>query len=447
METTSTAPRGQSSPLQNILSNQDGSGVTHDSGDARVNSSLLWLPYFFLTLVLVTMAAGSFIKYHHRNKSKYRGKRYLSTNPEIYHKYRVTMNKDGTMPSPFNPFKVIATLPRSNTPDLTRSNRWHHWPPSFHPRYEKGGKFENAGYFLDKLAERRKSRPFSYFNPGFVRSSPQIPNQSSFDENPTSTGSSGSQFQQNSSVRDFSDSSGTEIELLQLQRTMTPPLPPRRNRHNINRYKEYQYQQQQQQQQHQQHHHHGEIDSDYYSNKNGDDLNGKNHFQGNNLGCKPQYSVNGMNNNKNESGSNGNYTGHTNMQSNQILNNDVRGNYAHSNHGYKDPKCGDHPLNFTTTKPHLSSRETLTENRSKITLGYHGNMHSNNRYNPVTMDANHYRDREPLELTAENLILAHQHSLATRDRQDAGQNTCHHRNHCKYFIRFLDKNLYNYKIN
>ena len=180
--------------LQNVSANSINPGVTRDSGE-NANIGILWLPYFLMTLVLIAMAVGSFIKYHCRNKGKYRGKKYLSADPEVYHKHRVTMNKNGTMPLQANPGKVNIRAPKNQHTDLTRSNRWQYpLHPNCKPRYEPSGKFENAGYFLDKLAERRKSRPFSYLNPGFVKSSPKInrlsvtrDGQSSIDENPTST--------------------------------------------------------------------------------------------------------------------------------------------------------------------------------------------------------------------------------------------------------------------
>ena len=425
MESSSNFPQGENLHSQNAVSNQNDPGVTHDSGGDTGDSSLLWLPYFFLTIVLIAMTAGSFIKYHQRNKTRYKGKRYLSTNPEVYRKHRVTMNKDGTMPSPFSPQKVIADLPRSNTPDLTRSHTWNHsmhwnWPPN--PRHEPVGKFENAGYFLDKLTERRKSRPFSYFNPGFVSSSPQInSNQSSFDKNPTSTGSSGSQFEQNS-VRDYSESSGTEIELLQIQRTRSPPLPPKRNRYNINKYKACRYeeqphqqhlQQRQQQQQQQQDYDPGELDSGYHSNQIGEYHREFVH--------RP---FDGMNNNCDQNSDyQGNNAGHKHLRSKH-----VHGNHVKNNQG---SHYGNQNLNISPVKDsYLLNRQVLTEDMSKIKLSYHGNTHGNNRCNMATMDINHHRDRAPLELTAENLILAHLHTLATSDQHVAKENT-YHINNCK----------------
>ena len=388
--------------LQNVSSDPTNAEEIRDSGEKSSDIGILWLPYFLLILLLVGMAAGSFIKYHCRNKGKYRGKKYLSTDPEVYHKHRVTMNKNGTMPLRANPEKVIAELPRSNTPDLTRSTRWQYpFYPIRKPRYEPSGKFENAGYFLDKLADRRKSRPFSYLNPGFVKSSPRINRlsvtrneQSPFDENPTSATSSASHWNQHSQF-ETSESNTTETELQYLSESppvppkinahlansnnVIPPTPPRRNKYNINRYKINL------QKAHSHVHQGVEEDSGYHSNHPEHNIGGQNlHFHGNHLPAKScdhsvpcdsyEYS----------------------LPQSSVHDNNCCQCYTVDSGLHR----GDYSINSSV------SLKTEPEIRNSA---YHRDCHINDGGNLVAMDTFLQGDScsAPLELTATNLMLAH----------------------------------------
>ena len=174
---TSNNPEWETSTLPSDWKNKSSAMVTTDEQEEHGGSSLLWLPYFFLTLVLVGLAAGSFLRFHHKNKRKYRGTQFIVTRTGLIQKARVTLNDQAKMP-PFSPDKVIPDLPIVSTPELVRSRKWQHsmqtqWQrqaPSNQP-----GKFENAGYFLDQLTAKRsvqRSRSRSLFQkrPGFVGS-------------------------------------------------------------------------------------------------------------------------------------------------------------------------------------------------------------------------------------------------------------------------------------
>ncbi len=205
--------------------NQTDSGVIRDSGGG-FQDSLLWLPYLLLTMVLLGLVAASFIKYHHKNRGRYRGKEYARslTQANAPKKRRVTLNEDGFAPREvMSPQSVASHMVRSTTPDLTRSSRFE--VPLW--RNPRDGKFVKAGYFLDKLNNRRKSMPLSMLQTYAA----QGKKQSSI-EDPDSGGSTGSQFNQ-SSVKDVSDLSA-EVEM---QNLGAPPVPPRNyNRRNLRKY-------------------------------------------------------------------------------------------------------------------------------------------------------------------------------------------------------------------
>ena len=425
MEVTSVKLSQEGNSLQNVSANSINPGVTRDSGE-NANIGILWLPYLLMTLVLVGMAAGSFIKYHCRNKGKYRGKRYLSADPKVYHKHRVTMNKNGTMPLQANPGKVISELPRTNTPDLIRSNRWQ-YPlyPNYKHRYEPSGKFVIAGYFLDKLAERRKSRPFSYLNPGFVKSSPKInrlyvtrDRQSSIDENPTSATTTSSVSQWNQYLQgEISGSNSTETEFQYpsepsppvapkinvhpvSSNNVAPPPPPKRNAYNINRYKVNLHHAPGQV------HQHVEEDSGYHSNHLEHDVDGQNiHFHGNNLPFRA--------------------SAHPMPYDPRQYSSKQPGFHGYNGcQGYAfDP--GLHRGDCSNNSSASSKTEHCLSWNSACPI----DSHSNERGNLVAMESFPHGDScsALLELTATNLMLAHhQQTLKSRAHHVAMANTHHH---------------------
>ena len=407
MEVASVKLSQEGNSLQNVSANSINPGVTRDSGE-NANIGILWLPYFLMTLVLVGMAAGSFIKYHCRNKGKYRGKRYLSADPEVYHKHRVTMNKNGTMPLQANPGKVISELPRTNTPDLTRSNRWQ-YPlyPNYRPRNEPSGKFENAGYFLDKLAE-------------FVKSSPKVnwssvtrDGQSSIDENPTSstttTTSSASQWNQYLQG-EISGNNTTQIELQYLSEpppvppkinvhpagsnTVTPPQPPKRNAHNINRYKANLHHAQGQA------HQHVEEDSGYHSNHLEHDVDRQNiHFHGNNVPFRRSAHLLPCD------------SCHYISQKPDV----------HGNNG-----CQGYLFDPGLRRGDCSSNSSASSKTERC-LWNSRDSHSNDR-NLVAMESFPHGDScsDPLELTATNLMLAHHQQTLTSSAHHVAMTNTHH---------------------
>ena len=74
MEATFVDLSEEGNSMQNVSSNPTNAGEIRDSGQ-NSDIGILWLPYFLLILLLIGMAAGSFIKYHCRNKGKYRGEK------------------------------------------------------------------------------------------------------------------------------------------------------------------------------------------------------------------------------------------------------------------------------------------------------------------------------------------------------------------------------------
>ena len=227
----SIATTTESGPVAVTTMTSTGSGLyvsdgSHKSGNKSHDLSL-WLPYFCIGLLLAILSLLSFWEYHRRNKHRYRGRKFkLSGLNKEQQKYKVTLNKNGSMPTPVDVKKIVFEhRPRVSTPDLAKSNRFA---------------------FIRNLYQKKASESEILRDIHVPKHSKEdLPEKQSMSQNNRShVLFSDIQNLDNSSKSEsgISENIGTSIDMLTYDDTYPvkiPPTPPRRNKHNINRFRDY----------------------------------------------------------------------------------------------------------------------------------------------------------------------------------------------------------------
>ncbi len=115
-ESTTTPLLSTEDTIINMVNIATTSGTSEES-----NGSLLWLPYFFLSLFLIGLCLLSFWKYHQRNKDKSPAKPvFVDDNITPGNKFKVTMKNNGSMPSSIDLLDIVSQdMPHSISTDTS----------------------------------------------------------------------------------------------------------------------------------------------------------------------------------------------------------------------------------------------------------------------------------------------------------------------------------------
>ncbi len=202
--------------------------TTEETGEDS-GGSLLWLPYFFLTLFLIGLCITSFWKYHHSNKDKNKEKsvfvedKVKSTQTD---KFKVTMKNNGSMPSAIDLLDIVCedrTRPiQTDTSNLTNYASVRNLSQNRQPGFEMLG---HEGSFKDE-------RMFASFHGADLQQLHDNTNLYKLPYNMENMKTPGFDIKKVQTYDNlaFTDSTSSEISL------RIPPVPPKRNVYNINRF-------------------------------------------------------------------------------------------------------------------------------------------------------------------------------------------------------------------
>ncbi len=200
---------------------------SHRSG-SESNDLSLWLPYFCIGIFLTVLSLLSFWEYHRRNRHRYRGRTFkLNGINNHQEKYKVTLNKNGLMPTPVDVKKIVFQhQPRLATPDLAKSNRFAFIRNLYQKKASESEIIRDV-HISKKSKERIPGKQSNAHN-----NSPQVLFSDVHNvDNKSSNSGSG-----------ISENIGNDIDMLTCDETYPnkiPPTPPKRNKHNINRFRDY----------------------------------------------------------------------------------------------------------------------------------------------------------------------------------------------------------------
>ncbi len=224
MEGNITTNRATTALPQLSTESEEKEGSSEDS-----SHSLLWLPYFFLTLFLIGLCIISFWKYHQQNKDKCKEKpvfvedKVKSTQTD---KFKVTMKSNGSMPSAIDLMHIVCEdRPRSlqtDTCNLTNYASIRILTPSRQPSFE----------MLRHVGSLKHERRFSNFDGSNLQTLNDNTNLYKLPYNMDNMKTSGFDMKRVQTYDNlaFTDSTSREISL------RIPPAPPKRNVYNINRF-------------------------------------------------------------------------------------------------------------------------------------------------------------------------------------------------------------------
>ncbi len=210
-----------------------GSGLFISDGSHRSGSDSndlsLWLPYFCIGVLLAVLSLLSFWEYHRRNRHRYRGRTFkLNGINNHQEKYKVTLNKNGLMPTPVDVKRIVLEhQPRLATPDLAKSNRF----AFIRNLYQKKASESEIIRDVHVSKHLKEEAPEMKSNAHNKRPQVLFSDVHNVDNNKSSNSESG-----------LSENIGNNIDMLTCDETYpirTPPTPPKRNKHNINRFRDY----------------------------------------------------------------------------------------------------------------------------------------------------------------------------------------------------------------